>query len=252
MIGAPESGILELAKILMNALHERGRVVKVIEYGRMLGGIGSLTCYGPLEGDVEKTVEFLTHIKPDCVIFNDMIDPKDFKSFIKLRLAGITVIGIIYADNLLQVLKRFVSKLDLDLLTKTLNFLTLAADKILKIYELRMVIRAPTGRDPTHIKPLVEVRALPKGDLEYEIYSDGGRLVVEVERVKERVKYLREAAELLIKRVRSLDPNASIEFVSLDRVVLSIDESLIPKLYDLRRNFIEENGVMLEFRARGG
>jgi len=252
MIGAPESGVLELAKILMNALQERGRIVKVIEYGKMLGEVGNLTCYGPLEGDIEKTVEFLTHIKPDCVIFNDMIDSKDFKSFIKLRLAGITVIGIIYADNLLQVLKRFVSKLDLDLLTKTLNFLTLAADKILKIYELRMVIRAPTGRDPTHIKPLVEVRALPRGDLEYEIYSDGGRLVVEVERVKEKVKYLREGAELLIKRVRSLDPNASIEFVSLDRVVLSVDENLIPKLYDLRRNFIEENGVMLEFRARGG
>jgi len=162
------------------------------------------------------------------------------------------VIGIIYADDPLQVLKRFVSKLDLDLLTKTLNFLILAADKILKLYELGMVIRAPTGRDPTHVKPLVEVRALPKGDLEYEIYSDGGKLIVEVENVKRRVEHLRERAERLIKRIRSLDPNASIEFVSLDKVVLAVDESLVPKLYNLRRSFIEENGVMLEFRARSG
>ena len=162
------------------------------------------------------------------------------------------MIGIIYADDPLQVLKRFVGRLDLDLLTKTLNFLILVTDKVLKIYELKMVIRAPTGRDPTHVKPLVEVRALPKEDLEYEIYSDGGRLIVEVERVEERVEYLKERAERLIKRIRSLDQNASIEFVSLDRVVLAVDESLIPRLYNLRRGFIEENGVMLEFRARGG
>ncbi|MCD6261108.1 MAG: hypothetical protein J7J28_04920 [Thaumarchaeota archaeon] len=252
LIGAPESGVLELSKILMNMLRERGKMVRIVEYGRMLGENGSLTCYGPLEGDVEKTADFLIHLKPDYVILNDMSDSKDFKSFVKLRLAGIGVIGIIYADDPLQVLKRFVSRLELDLLAKTLNFLILAADKILKIYELGMVIRAPTGRDPTHVKPLVEVRALPKGDLEYEIYSDGGRLIIEVKKVKERVEYLRERAEHLIKQIRSLDPKASIEFVSLDKVVLAVDESLIPKLYSLRRSFIEENGVMLEFRARSG
>ena len=252
LIGAPESGVLELAKTLMSMLRERGKMIKIVEFGRMLGENESLTCYGPLEGDVEKTADFLIHLKPDYVILNDMSDSKDFKSFVKLRLAGIGVIGIIYADDPVQVLKRFVGRLDLDLLTKTLNFLVLVVDKVLKIYELRMAIRAPTGRDPTHVKPLVEVRALPKEDLEYEIYSDGGRLIVEVERVEERVEYLKERAERLIKRIRSLDQNASIEFVSLDRVVLAVDESLIPRLYNLRRGFIEENGVMLEFRARGG
>jgi len=250
VIGAPESGVLELAKILMNTYREKGGMVKVVEYGKMLGEVGDLTCYGLLEGDIEKTAEFLIQIKPDCVFLNDMSSSKDFKSFIKLRLAGITVIGIIYADDPLQVLKRFVSKLDLDLLTKTLNFLILAIDKILRIYELNMTIRAPTGRDPTHIKPLVEIRNLPKGDVEYEIYSDGGKLIVEVEKLKERIKYLRERAEPLIKQIKSFDPDASIEFVSLDKVVFTINGDLIPKLSNLRRDFVEATGVMLEFRAR--
>jgi len=250
MIGAPESGILELAKIFMNSYREKGRTIKIVEYGRMLGEIGDFTRYSLLEGDIEKTTEFLIHIKPDCVFLNDMSSSKDFKSFIKLRLAGITVIGIIYADDLPQVLKRFVSKLDLDLLTKTLNFLALAVDKILKIYELNMTIRAPTGRDPTSVKPLVEVKALPRGDVEYEIYSDNGRLIVEVERLRERIERLREKAELFIKQIKTFDPDAAIEFISLDRVVFNVDGDLIPKLSNLRKDFAEATGVMLEFRAR--
>jgi len=143
-----------------------------------------------------------------------------------------------------------VSKLDLDLLTKTLNFLALAVDKILKIYELNMTIRAPTGRDPTSVKPLVEVKALPRGDVEYEIYSDNGRLIVEVERLRERIERLREKAELFIKQIKTFDPDAAIEFISLDRVVFNVDGDLIPKLSNLRKDFAEATGVMLEFRAR--
>ena len=250
MIGMPESGVLELAKILVKMLREKGRIIKTVEYGGVLRGAEDSACYSPLEGDVEKTAEFLIHVKPDYVVLNDMISSKDFKSFIKLRLAGIAVIGIIYSDDPFNVLKRFLGKLDLDLLTKTLNFLILVTNKTLKIYELNMTIRAPAGRDPTHIRPLVEIRALPKGEVEYEIYSDGGRLIVEVEKVRERIEYLRRRAEFLIKRIRSLDPSATIEFVSLDRVIFAVDEGLIPKLSNLRRNFIEETGVMLEFKTR--
>ena len=250
VIGAPESGTLELARMILNAYREKGKIIKVIEYGKMLGEAGNLTCYGLLEGDIEKTTEFLIHVKPDCVILNDMSNAKDFKSFIKLRLAGIDVVGIIYAGDPFQVLKRFVSKLDLDLLTRILNFLVLVMDDLLKIYKLNMAIRAPTGRDPVNIKPLVEIRDLVEGTIEYEIYLDGGKLVIKVEEVRDMIRYLKERVNVLIERIKPFDPDVSIELISLDRIVFTVNEDLIPKLSDLKREFIEETGIMLEFRAR--
>jgi ATPase len=79
-------------------------------------------------------------------------------------------------------------------------------------------------------RPIVEVRDFETENLEYEIYSYGEQTTVIPVKKEKKSPLQKLAVERIKSEIRRFDPTAEIEFLSDNRIVVKVDNKIIPQL----------------------
>ncbi|MEM5828497.1 MAG: PINc/VapC family ATPase [Candidatus Aenigmatarchaeota archaeon] len=245
--GPPGSGKSTFCSSLIEFYLKKGKIVKTLESPRDLQVPDEVTQYGPLENSFEKTADILLLVRPDYVAFDEIRKTKDFEIFADLRLAGIGMIGVVHASEPIDAIQRFLARYELGMLPHIVDTIIFIKDgEIKKILTLEIKVKVPTGMTEEDLaRPVVEVRDFETGKLEYEIYSYGEENVV-VPIKEEKRSALYELAKQRIKEVISkFDPNAQIEFLSENRVLIKVDNEVLPKIIGREGKTIKKIEEML-------
>ncbi|MEM5847188.1 MAG: PINc/VapC family ATPase [Candidatus Aenigmatarchaeota archaeon] len=255
--GPPGSGKTTLASSLAEFYKNQGKIVKAVESPRDLQVGPEITQYGPLEGDFEKTAEILLLVRPDYSIFDEVKKTKDFEIFADLRLAGIGMIGTVHATDPIDAIQRFITRIELGMIPHIIDTIIFVKDgEVKKVYKLSMVVKVPTGMTEADLaRPVVEVRDFETDKLEYEIYTYGEENVIVPVSEKEKVSALRKlASERILQEIRKFDSNAEVEFVSDEKVLVRVDNEVIPRLIGRNGSMIskieEKLGISIEVEPK--
>jgi ATPase len=158
---------------------EMGAMVKTMEAPRDLQLADRITQYAPLEGDLEKTSEIIFLVRPDFVIFDEVRRARDFEIFSDVRLAGVGLLGVTHANSALEAIQRLIGKVELGLVPQVLDtILHVEHGKIVKVLELRMVVKPPTGMQDDLSRPVIEVVEFPSGKISHEMFAFGSEISV--------------------------------------------------------------------------
>ena len=241
--GPPGSGKTTLASSLAEFYRSKGKIVKTLESPRDLQVAEEITQYRPLEGDFEKTAEILLLVRPDYSIFDEVRKTKDFKVFTDLRLAGVGMVGVVHASNPIDAIQRFMGRIELGMIPHIIDTVIFVKNgRIEKVYELKLVVKVPSGMTEQDLaRPVVEVRDFETGKLEYEIYTFGEEnVIVPVEEVRKESALERLARERILQEIRRFDKKAEVEFLNENRIVIRVDNRIIPRI-------IGKNGSMISY-----
>jgi ATPase len=151
------------------------------------------------------------------------------------------MIGVIHATNPVSAIQRFIGRLELGTIPHVINtVIYISAGKILKTYEIRMVVKVPSGMKEADLaRPVVEVRDYETKKLEYEIYTYGEENVV-IPVGKHQKSPLQELAKTRIyEELRKWDPDAEVEFTSDDRITVKVRNDAIARLIGKKGSNIE-------------
>ncbi|MFH8132289.1 MAG: ATPase, T2SS/T4P/T4SS family, partial [Candidatus Aenigmatarchaeota archaeon] len=251
------SGKTTLASSLAEFYKNQGKIVKAVESPRDLQVGPEITQYGPLEGDFEKTAEILLLVRPDYSIFDEVKKTKDFEIFADLRLAGVGMIGTVHATDPIDAIQRFITRIELGMIPHIIDTIIFVKDgEVKKVYKLSMVVKVPTGMTEADLaRPVVEVRDFETDKLEYEIYTYGEENVIVPVSEKEKVSALRKlASERILQEIRKFDSNAEVEFVSDEKVLVRVDNEVIPRLIGRNGSMIskieEKLGISIEVEPK--
>jgi ATPase len=105
--------------------------------------------------------------------------------------------------------------------------------EVKKVYELTLTVRTPTGMTEADLaRPVVEVKDFETGKLDYEIYTFGEEnIVVPIADIKAVISPLKKlASERIMQEIKKFDPKAVVEMTNENRVVVKVDNSVIPRL----------------------
>jgi len=237
-----------LVERVAEGLQARGRIVKIIGYSRRT--TTSTPYYGPMDGDLEKTVEYLSLSRPDYVIFDEVRRPRDFKLIHELRSLGMGVVSFAATRDLEGALDRILESLDPYSLHKTINLIALMrCGRPIEFYDVRLSFRAPSGLSSAR-GPGFVIEVVGDGGPLLEIFEVDGRPVVQdLEEVERRLRDLRSSANRLRRDLRRIDSGLRIEAVHLDRVVFRASRSKIGRLTRMGRRLERILGVAVEFSA---
>jgi ATPase len=230
--GPPGSGKTTLASSLAEFYEKQGKIVKTLESPRDLQVGPEITQYGPLEGSFEKTAEILLLVRPDYSIFDEVRRTVDFKVFVDMRLAGVGMVGVVHASDAIDAIQRFMTRVELGMIPHIIDTVIFVKDgEVKKVYELNLTVKVPTGMVEEDLaRPVVEVRDFETGKLEYEIYTFGEENVV-VPAVSTRESSIKRLAEeRILQEISRFDENAEVEAVSENKVIVKVDNKVIPKL----------------------
>ncbi|MCX6814467.1 MAG: PINc/VapC family ATPase [Candidatus Aenigmarchaeota archaeon] len=239
--GPPGSGKSTFAASIADFLSSKGKVVKTFEQPRDLQVGPEVTQYAPLEGDWEKTSEILLLVRPDYTIFDEIRKTKDFRVFADMRLAGVGMIGVVHSTNPVSAIQRFIGRLELGTIPHVIDtVIYISAGKILKTYEIRMIVKVPSGMKEADLaRPVVEVRDYETKRLEYEIYTYGEENVVMPVGKHEKSPVKELAKGRILQELRNWDPHPEIEFESEDRVTVKVRNDAIASLIGKKGSNIE-------------
>jgi ATPase len=105
------------------------------------------------------------------------------------------------------------------------------AGVIEKIYSLNLTVRVPSGMTEADLaRPLVEVTDFETGVLEYEIYTYGEQTAVVPVKEEKKSSLQKLASEKIKTEIRKFDPEADIEFVSDNKIILKVKNEIIPRI----------------------
>jgi len=233
--GPPGSGKTTLAASIAEFYKDQGKIVKTLESPRDLQVSDEITQYGPLEGDFEKTADILLLVRPDYTIYDEVRKTRDFEIFSDLRLAGVGMIGVVHASQAIDALQRFMGRIELGMIPHVLDTIIFVKDGHIKnVLDLAMVVKVPTGMTEEDLsRPLVEVRDFETGQLVYEIYTFGEEnVVISIDEKKTAKKHpIRKlATERILQEVRRFDDAAQVEVVSDNKIVVKVDNKIIPRI----------------------
>ncbi len=255
--GPPGAGKSCLASSLAEFYRSKGKVVKTLESPRDLQVSPEITQYSPLEGSFEKTADILLLVRPDYSIFDEIRKSKDFEVFADMRLAGVGMIGVVHASNAIDAIQRFMGKVELGMIPHIIDTVIFVKDgEVKKVYELSLKVKVPTGMTEEDLaRPVVEVRDFETGKLEYEIYTFGEENIVVPVEEKERISAMEKLAkERIMEEIRKYDENAEIEFKSPEKVVVKVDNRVIPFLIGKNGNNIsrleKKLGIKIDVEPR--
>jgi len=245
--GPPGSGKSTFCSSLAEFYLKKGKIVKTLESPRDLQVPDEVTQYGPLENSFEKTADILLLVRPDYVIYDEIRKTKDFEIFADLRLAGIGMIGVVHASEPIDSVQRFLARYELGMLPHIVDTIIFIKDgEIKKVLTLEIKVKIPTGMTEEDLaRPVVEVRDFETGKLEYEIYTFGEENVV-VPIKEEKKNALYELAKQKIREViRKFDENAEIEIINENKVLIKVDNEVLPKIIGKEGKTIKKLEEML-------
>jgi len=230
--GPPGSGKTTLASSLAEFYEKQGKIVKTLESPRDLQVGPEITQYGPLEGSFEKTAEILLLVRPDYSIFDEVRKTGDFKVFVDMRLAGVGMVGVVHASDAIDAIQRFMTRVELGMIPHIIDTVIFVKDgEVKKVYELNLTVKVPSGMVEEDLaRPVVEVKDFETGRIEYEIYTFGEENVVVPAASTKESSIKRLAEERIFQEIERFDENAEVEAVSDNRVVVKVDNKVIPKL----------------------
>ncbi|RLG64129.1 ATPase [archaeon] len=178
--GPPGSGKTTFASALAEYYKDNNFIVKTLESPRDLNVSDEITQYGPLEGSFEKTMDILLLVRPDYVIFDEMRTDSDFKVYVDLRLAGVGLVGVVHASSPIDAIHRLIMRLDIGTIPQVVDtVIFISGGEITRVYELTATVKVPHGMtEPDLARPVVLVKDLKTGEVEYEIYTYGEQNVI--------------------------------------------------------------------------
>ncbi|MFH0890134.1 MAG: PINc/VapC family ATPase [Candidatus Aenigmatarchaeota archaeon] len=231
--GPPGSGKSTFAASVAEFYLSLDNIVKTIENPRDLQVPPEITQYGALDGSMEKTADILLLVRPDYTVYDEVRKTKDFELFADMRMAGVGMVGVVHASDAIDAIQRFIGRIELGMITSVLDTIIFLKDgQVQKVYELEMVVRVPNGMTEADLsRPLIEVRDFETGRCEYEIYSYGEETVVIPISQAVRVNPVRRLAkERILQEIRKFDPNAEAEVVSENKVIVRVDNEIVPRI----------------------
>jgi ATPase len=230
--GPPGSGKTTLASSLAEFYEKQGKIVKTLESPRDLQVGPEITQYGPLEGSFEKTAEILLLVRPDYSIFDEVRKTGDFKVFVDMRLAGVGMVGVVHASDAIDAIQRFMTRVELGMIPHIIDTVIFVKDgEVKKVYELNLTVKVPSGMIEEDLaRPVVEVKDFETGKLEYEIYTFGEENVVVPAASTKESPIKKLAEERILQEIERFDEEAEVEAISENRVVVKVDNKVIPKL----------------------
>ena len=236
-----------LAKLLARRLWEKGKMAKILGYSRRAPSPRTSTYYGPLDGDLDKALEFLFLNSPDYVIFDEVRRSRDLKLIRGLRESGMGVIAFFGASDLSTGLRKAIESMGLTVLPEIIDVFVCIRGGELELYRVNSQIRVPTGLSPTNPpKPMIAL--FKDGKAVLEAFDIEGQLVIqEVDAVIRKLNLLKDSLSKVMKKIRKIDRRARLKSIALDRVVLRVSASKLPKLLELAPELTAELGSSLEF-----
>ncbi|MEM7824331.1 MAG: PINc/VapC family ATPase [Candidatus Aenigmatarchaeota archaeon] len=232
LAGPPGSGKSTFAASMAEFYLKHGSIVKTMECPRDLQVPDEVTQYAPLDGSFAKTADMLLLVRPDFVIFDEIRKTKDFEIFADMRLAGIGLVGVVHATAPVDAIQRFIGRVELGVIphiVDTVIFIKYGA--IEKVLNLALTVRVPSGMTEADLaRPVVEVRDFETGKLEYEIYTYGEQTVVVPVTAERKPAVQRLAADRVLQEIRRYDPQAEVEMLSEERVIVRVRNDVVPKL----------------------
>lgn len=232
--GPPGSGKSTLASSLAEFYMKKGKIVKTLESPKDLQVGPEITQYGPLEGDFEKTSDILLLVRPDYSIYDEVRKTRDFEIFADMRLAGIGMVGVVHASKAVDAVQRFMSRMELGMIPHVIDTVIFVKDgEVKKILDLSLVVKVPTGMTEADLsRPVVEIKDFETGNLDYEIYTFGEEnIIVPVTASEKRVPGIHKLAiERILQDIRKFDPQAEVEIVSNDKIIVKVDNDVIARL----------------------
>jgi ATPase len=162
---------------------------------------------------------------------------------------------VIHGTSAIDTVQRFIGKIELGMITSIIDtVIFIDAGKVGKVYELKMVVKVPTGMVEADLaRPVIEVRDFLSGALEYEIYTFGEETAV-VPVTGEREKKVIPRSKILrtIKKYIGND-DVLIETTGSNKVVIFADETIVPKLIGRNGKTVgdieRELGVSIDVRS---
>ncbi|HYP43205.1 MAG TPA: ATPase, T2SS/T4P/T4SS family [Candidatus Nitrosocosmicus sp.] len=236
--GPPGSGKSTFASSIAEHYVLKNKLVKTLESPRDLQVPDSVVQYGSFKNGYERVSDLLLLVRPDFTIFDEVRKIKDFELFADLRLTGIGMIGVIHASKALDAIQRFIGKIELGMIPHIIDTVIFILEgKIKKIYELDLTVKVPSGMTEQDLaRPIVEIKDFFSKETEYEIYSYGEEnVIIPLENIDKKTgstnNKINRLAEAKIKEIiNRFDSQAEIRIISNDRVKISVNKEVIPKI----------------------
>lgn len=260
--GPPGSGKSTFASSIAEHYVLKNKLVKTLESPRDLQVPDSVVQYGSFKNGYERVSDLLLLVRPDFTIFDEVRKIKDFELFADLRLTGIGMIGVIHASKALDAIQRFIGKIELGMITHIIDTVIFILEgKIKKIYELDLTVKVPSGMTEQDLaRPIVEIKDFFSKETEYEIYSYGEEnVIIPLENIDKKTgstnNKINRLAEAKIKEIiNRFDSQAEIRIVSNDRVKISVNKEVIPKIIGKGGSTISEIekklGISIDVEAK--
>ncbi len=260
--GPPGSGKSTFASSIAEHYVLKNKLVKTLESPRDLQVPDSVVQYGSFKNGYERVSDLLLLVRPDFTIFDEVRKIKDFELFADLRLTGIGMIGVIHASKALDAIQRFIGKIELGMIPHIIDTVIFILEgKIKKIYELDLTVKVPSGMTEQDLaRPIVEIKDFFSKETEYEIYSYGEEnVIIPLENIDKKTgntnNKINKLAEAKIKEIiNRFDSKAEIRIVSNDRVKISVNKEVIPKIIGKGGSTISEIekklGISIDVEAK--
>ncbi|MBA3978156.1 MAG: Flp pilus assembly complex ATPase component TadA [Nitrosopumilus sp.] len=260
--GPPGSGKSTFASSIAEHYVLNNKLVKTLESPRDLQVPDSVVQYGSFKNGYERVSDLLLLVRPDFTIFDEVRKVKDFELFADLRLTGIGMIGVIHASKALDAIQRFIGKIELGMIPHIIDTVIFILEgKIKKIYELDLTVKVPSGMTEQDLaRPIVEIKDFFSKETEYEIYSYGEEnVIIPLENIDKKSdssnNKINKLAEAKIKEIiNRFDSQAEIKIISNDRVKISVNKEVIPKIIGKGGSTISEIekrlGISIDVEAK--
>ncbi len=231
--GAPGSGKSTFAAAMAEFFESRGKIVKTMESPRDLQVGKEVTQYSKLKGSFENTADILLLVRPDYTIFDEVRKTEEFMVFSDMRLSGIGMLGVVHATDPVDAVQRFISRIELGVVPHIVDTIIYIKDgKIEKTYMLSLTVRTPTGMTEADLaRPVVEIRNFENNNLEYEIYTYGDEnVIIPVKAQKKESPMGRLAKKYIMSEISKFDRHAEIEIAGDEKVVVRVENDVIPRI----------------------
>ena len=227
-------------------LWEMGLDARIIGRARRVNS--SAPYYGPLDGDLEKTLHLTLLSPPDYVIVDEAIDSRDLKLVKDARLAGVGVIAFKQSRSFEAAITSLIEVMSPPLLPRVIDTIILMkCSGVSETFHVSDSMKVPSGLSPeSGIKYVIELTRA--GETVYEIYEVNGRPIISnIKELREHIERIRRNVEEILRG--SGAGNARLEALWLDKAVIRRVGRGRRGLRDLEKRLVEELGIAVEFRA---